>query len=189
MRAVPRGRGRRVIEDEAVDTESQELVLCAIQPTAGEACSLQAAHQIGYFGDFLSFNAIVATLNRQGHKFSFKQVPKEVFGGLFPGAKEIAEMLAYFEAHTYLGADLREAIALANKVAGQQPTKFAALLGEPRFRLSDQTPPPHLPKTQRKAMDPLSRERKPGLDFVYPIQTRVVPRCRFLLRVLHSLRR
>jgi uncharacterized protein YbjT (DUF2867 family) len=77
-------------------------------------------------GDFLSFNAIVATLNRQGHKFAFKQVPQEVFAGWFPGAKEIAEMLAYFEAHTYLGADSREAIALANKVAGRQPTKFAA---------------------------------------------------------------
>ena len=77
-------------------------------------------------GDFLSFNAIVATLNRQGHKFSFKQVPKEVFAGFFPGAKEIAQMLAYFEDHTYLGTDMREAIALANKVAGRQPTKFAA---------------------------------------------------------------
>jgi len=77
-------------------------------------------------GDFLSFNAIIATLNRQGHKFSFKQVPQEVFAGWFPGAKEIAEMLAYFEAHTYLGADSREAIALASKVAGRQPTKFAA---------------------------------------------------------------
>jgi hypothetical protein len=29
------------------------------------------------------------------------------------------------QAHTYLGADSREAIALANKVAGRQPTKFA----------------------------------------------------------------
>ena len=77
-------------------------------------------------GDFLSFNAIIATLNRQGHKFSFKQVPKEVFAGFFPGAKEVAAMLAFFEAHTYLGGDLREAIALANKVAGRQPTKFAA---------------------------------------------------------------
>jgi uncharacterized protein YbjT (DUF2867 family) len=77
-------------------------------------------------GDFLSFNAIIATLNRQGHKFTFKQVPQELFAGWFPGAKEIAEMLAYFEAHTYLGADSREAIALANKVAGRQPTKFAA---------------------------------------------------------------
>jgi uncharacterized protein YbjT (DUF2867 family) len=77
-------------------------------------------------GDFLSFNEIVATLNRQGHKFSFHQVPQELFAGWFPGAKEIAEMLAYFEAHTYLGADSRDAIALANKVAGRQPTKFEA---------------------------------------------------------------
>jgi uncharacterized protein YbjT (DUF2867 family) len=77
-------------------------------------------------GDFLSFNEIIATLNRQGHNFSFKQVSKELFAGWFPGAKEIAEMLAYFQAHTYLGTDSRDAIALANKVAGRQPTKFAA---------------------------------------------------------------
>jgi uncharacterized protein YbjT (DUF2867 family) len=77
-------------------------------------------------GDFLSFNEVIAALNRQGHKFSFKQVPKEVFAGWFPGAKDIAEMLAYFQAHTYLGADSRDAITLANKVADRQPTKFAA---------------------------------------------------------------
>jgi uncharacterized protein YbjT (DUF2867 family) len=77
-------------------------------------------------GDFLNFNEIIATLNRQGHKFSFKQVPRDVFAGWFPGAKDVAAMLAYFEAHTYLGSDSRAAIALANKVAGQQPTKFAA---------------------------------------------------------------
>jgi uncharacterized protein YbjT (DUF2867 family) len=77
-------------------------------------------------GDFLSFNEVLVTLNRQGHKFSFKQVPREVFAGWFPGAAEIAAMLAYFEAYTYLGSDSREAIALANKVAGSQPTKFAA---------------------------------------------------------------
>jgi hypothetical protein len=77
-------------------------------------------------GDFLSFNEIVATLNRQGHNISFKRVPREVFSSWFPGAAQIAEMLAYFEAHTYLGADSRDAIALANKLAGRQPTKFAA---------------------------------------------------------------
>jgi uncharacterized protein YbjT (DUF2867 family) len=77
-------------------------------------------------GDFLSFNGIVATLSRQGYKVSFKQVPREVFAGWFPGAADIAAMLAYFEVHTYLGSDSRDAIALANKVAGQQPTKFAA---------------------------------------------------------------
>lgn len=77
-------------------------------------------------GDFLSFNEIIATLNRQGHKFSFKQVPREVFAGWFPGAEDVAAMLAYFEAHTYLGSNSRAAIALANKVAGRQPTNFAA---------------------------------------------------------------
>ena len=77
-------------------------------------------------GDFLSFNEIIAILGRQGNKFSIKRVPREVFAGWFPGADSVAAMLAYFEAHTYLGSDSRDAIALANKVAGQQPTKFAA---------------------------------------------------------------
>jgi uncharacterized protein YbjT (DUF2867 family) len=77
-------------------------------------------------GDFLSFNEIIATLGRQGNKFSFKRVPREMFAVWFPGAEHVAAMLAYFEAHTYLGSDSREAIALANRVAGQQPTKFAA---------------------------------------------------------------
>jgi uncharacterized protein YbjT (DUF2867 family) len=76
-------------------------------------------------GDFLSFNEIIATLNRQGHKVSFKQVPREVFASWFPGAEGVAAMLAYFEAHTYLGSDSGDAIALAKKVAGQQPTTFA----------------------------------------------------------------
>ena len=76
-------------------------------------------------GDFLSFNEIVETLNRQGHQFSFKRVPKEVFATFFPGAAEIAEMMSYWEAHTYLGSDSSDRIALANKIAGRQPTKFS----------------------------------------------------------------
>ena len=76
-------------------------------------------------GDFMSFNEIVETLNRQGHQFSYKQVPKESFAGAFPGATEIAEMFSYWEAHTYLGSDSSDRIALANKIAGRQPTKFA----------------------------------------------------------------
>src|SRR3989442_10013426 len=76
-------------------------------------------------GDFMSFNEIVDTLNRQGHAFSFKQVPPEVFATLFPGAAEIAAMFAWFQAHTYLGSDMRDRIELANKIAGGQPTKFS----------------------------------------------------------------
>jgi uncharacterized protein YbjT (DUF2867 family) len=87
----------------------------------------QAGHgeYLPLVGDFLSFNEIVDTLNRQGHKFSVKQVPTEVFATFFPGAAEIAEMLGYFQAHTYLGSDLRDQIALANKIAGRQPTRFS----------------------------------------------------------------
>src|SRR5882672_2096837 len=76
-------------------------------------------------GDFMSFNEIVETLNRQGHNFSYNRVPKEVFAGFFPGATEIAEMFSYWEAHTYLGSDLSDQIALANKVAGREPTRFS----------------------------------------------------------------
>src|SRR5438128_878911 len=81
-------------------------------------------------GDFMSFNEIVETLNRQGHHFSYKQVPKESFAGAFPGANEIAEMFSYWEAHTYLGSDLSNQIALANKIAGREPTRFSTWAGE-----------------------------------------------------------
>jgi uncharacterized protein YbjT (DUF2867 family) len=76
-------------------------------------------------GDFMSFNEIVDTLNQQGHEISFRQIPQEVFATFFPGAAEIAAMLAWFQAHTYLGSDLRDEIALANKIADRQPTKFS----------------------------------------------------------------
>jgi uncharacterized protein YbjT (DUF2867 family) len=76
-------------------------------------------------GDFMSFNEIVDTLNRQGHELSFKQVPKEVFATLFPGAAEVAATFSYFQAHTYLGSDSHDEIALANEIAGRQPSKFA----------------------------------------------------------------
>jgi uncharacterized protein YbjT (DUF2867 family) len=92
----------------------------------------QAGHgeYLPLVGDFMSFNEIVDVLNRQGHNFSFTQVPANVFATLFPGAAEIAAMLRYFEAHTYLGSDLSAQIALANKVAGREPTRFSTWAGE-----------------------------------------------------------
>ena len=81
-------------------------------------------------GDFMSFNEVIETLNRQGHNFSFSHVPKESFANFFPGAKEIAEMFSYWEAHTYLGSDSSDRIALANKVAGREPTRFSTWASE-----------------------------------------------------------
>ena len=87
----------------------------------------QAGHgeYLPLVGDFMSFNDIAATLNAQGHDFSFRQVPQDVFANFFPGAAEIAEMFGYFEAHTYLGRDMSGEIALANTVADRTPTRFA----------------------------------------------------------------
>ena len=88
----------------------------------------QAGHgeYLPLVGDFMSFNEIIDTLNRQGHNFSFNHVPKEIFAGLFPGSAEITEMFGYFQTHTYLGSDSRDQVALANKIAGRQSTKFSA---------------------------------------------------------------
>jgi hypothetical protein len=87
----------------------------------------QAGHgeYLPLVGDFMSFNEIVDTLNRLGHQFSFKQVPKEAFATFFPGAAELAEMFSYFQAHTYLGSNSYDQIALANKIAGAQPSKLS----------------------------------------------------------------
>jgi uncharacterized protein YbjT (DUF2867 family) len=86
----------------------------------------QAGHgeYLPLVGDFLSFDEIIGTLKQLGHSFSFHQVPKEVFASFFPGGAELAEMFAYFQAHTYLGSDSRKEIALANKIAGKPATKF-----------------------------------------------------------------
>lgn len=77
-------------------------------------------------GDLVSYGDIVAKLNRQGHDVTFNQVPREVFANFFPGAGELAAMLAYIEEYTYLGVESEDRIALANKVAGTRPTDFAA---------------------------------------------------------------
>ena len=34
-------------------------------------------------------------------------------------------MFGYFQAHTYMGLDRHDEIALANKIAARQPSKFA----------------------------------------------------------------
>jgi uncharacterized protein YbjT (DUF2867 family) len=119
--ALPLNPERRVIHMGDIAEIGRIVVGAFSQPElAGHGAHLPLV------GDFLSFNEVIATLNRQGHNFSFKQVPREVFAAWFPGAADVAAMLAYFEAHTYLGSNSRDAIALANKVAGQQPTNFAA---------------------------------------------------------------
>src|SRR5437762_2513961 len=51
----------------------------------------------------MSFNEIVDVLNRQGHNFSFTQVPADVFATLFPGAAEIARDVQVLRSAYLLG--------------------------------------------------------------------------------------
>ena len=77
-------------------------------------------------GDFVSFNEIIGTLNRQGHDFTFRQVPDDDFASAISGRRRGRGTFRYFEAHTYLGSDQSHAITLANTIAGRQPTPFAS---------------------------------------------------------------
>lgn len=76
-------------------------------------------------GDLLSYNDLVATLNAQGHDYTFHHAPADVFATFFPGAGELAQMYGYIERYSYLGAPSDARIALATRVAGRRPTRFA----------------------------------------------------------------
>ncbi|GDX53104.1 nucleotide-diphosphate-sugar epimerase [Bacteroidota bacterium] len=65
-----------------------------------------------------SFNDILAAYKANGKDYSFTQVPGELFSTFFEGANEISEMMAYFEAHTYMAQNSDGQIALAKEVAG-----------------------------------------------------------------------
>ncbi len=64
-----------------------------------------------------SFNDVLDAFKRNGKNYTFNQVPGAVFSTFFDGAGEIAQMLAYFEAHTYMGEKAEKQIQLAQEIA------------------------------------------------------------------------
>lgn len=64
-----------------------------------------------------SYNEVLDTFKSNGKDYTFQQVPAEVFSSFFPGAGEIAQMLSYFETHTYMGPNSDNHIRLAKEVA------------------------------------------------------------------------
>ena len=71
-----------------------------------------------------SFNDILDTFKANGTEYSFTQVPVEVFSTFFQGAGEIAQMMAYFEAHTYMGPNSEAQIQLAKEIATEDFTSL-----------------------------------------------------------------
>lgn len=77
-----------------------------------------------------SYNDVLNTFKANGKDYTFNQVPAEVFSSFFPGAGELAQMLAYFEAHTYMGPDSDGHIQLAKEVATGEFTPLNAWVRE-----------------------------------------------------------
>lgn len=71
-----------------------------------------------------SFNDILNAFRANGKEFSFNQVSVELFSSFFKGAGEIAQMLAYFEAHTYMGPNSGAQIQLAKEIATEEFTSL-----------------------------------------------------------------
>ena len=71
-----------------------------------------------------SFNDILAIYKANGKEYSFTQVPGELFSTFFEGAKEISEMMAYFEAHSYMGPNSENNILQANAISTESFTSL-----------------------------------------------------------------
>ncbi|MDX1755753.1 MAG: NmrA/HSCARG family protein [Marinobacter sp.] len=63
-----------------------------------------------------SFSDIIAAFNNAGKSYSVVQVTQETFADLFLGAKEIGQMMGYFEDHTYMGPEANEHLAVAEQL-------------------------------------------------------------------------
>lgn len=72
-----------------------------------------------------SFNDVLEVFKANGKEYSFNQVPTEVFSGFFEGAGEIAQMLAYFESHTYMGPNSDIQIQMAKEISTEPFTPLA----------------------------------------------------------------
>lgn len=64
-----------------------------------------------------SFNDVIDAFKENGKTYSFTQVPGAVFSTFFEGAKEITDMMGYFEAYSYMGPNADAHIQLAKEVA------------------------------------------------------------------------
>ncbi|MDH3274743.1 MAG: NmrA/HSCARG family protein [Gammaproteobacteria bacterium] len=80
------------------------------EESAGETLSMA--------GGTYSFADVVEAYSAAvGETLGFQQVPQDVFASFFPQAREIGQMLGYFEDHTYMGPDADSRIAKASKIA------------------------------------------------------------------------
>jgi uncharacterized protein YbjT (DUF2867 family) len=123
--ALPLAADDRVVHMGSVEDVGGVVAGAFANPElVGEGSYLSSAAALMSFGD------VAETLNAQGRSVAVMQVPDEVFAGLFPGAEEMAQMMAYWREFTYLGPGGDAAIALARKVSTTAPTDFTTWASE-----------------------------------------------------------
>jgi uncharacterized protein YbjT (DUF2867 family) len=87
---------------------------------AGAFANPDAAGQgqhLSLAGDLVSWNDLVATLNRQGHNLAFDEATEDPWG--------MRDQFGYFAEYTYFGPDAESKIAAAEKVTTKPFTDFA----------------------------------------------------------------
>jgi uncharacterized protein YbjT (DUF2867 family) len=72
----------------------------------------------------VSFQDFADTLRSQGHEIGIVEVPPAAYATFYPGADEMAQMMGYWAAHTYLGPDGEGQIAAARSVSTTRSTDF-----------------------------------------------------------------
>jgi len=103
---------KRVIHMADINDLGKVVAGAFLQPDkVGNGAYLSLATEIN------SFNDILQAFKENGKDYTFTQVPPEVFSTFFEGAKEVAEMLSYFEKHTYMGPNSKPQIELAKEIA------------------------------------------------------------------------
>ncbi|MEQ5843686.1 NmrA/HSCARG family protein [Paraburkholderia acidicola] len=75
--------------------------------------------------DAYSWQEFADILNGQGHNVVVNQVPGTVYDTFYPGAKEVREMMGYFEDYSYFGPDADAKRARADALVEGQITGFA----------------------------------------------------------------
>lgn len=72
----------------------------------------------------MSFQDFADVLGSLGRETAIVEVPPAVYATFYPGAEEMAQMMAYWAGHTYLGPDGDAMIAAAREVSTTASTDF-----------------------------------------------------------------
>ena len=103
-------------------TELGKLVVRALE----QPDTVGYGQHLGLASELTSWQEMVDTLNAQGHHLGLNQVPNEVYDAFpFPGARELREMMNYFEEYTYFGPDAEMKLTLAMTLCPEGFTSFA----------------------------------------------------------------